>query len=128
MLGTLFIFPKFNSGEKYFDWKIPLEWNVKEAYIEDLYGNKVVDFKKNNLHLVGYSKSVNKVLKRKNLFKHLHTFKRSKKLIPYVTSYYKRYWGFCLSHDQKTKLKEPKYRVFINSSFKLIIYVYYIWI
>ena len=56
--------------------------------------------------------------KRKDLFKHLHTFKRSKKLIPYVTSYYKRYWGFCLSHDQKTKLKEPKYIVFINSSFK----------
>ena len=109
---------KFNSGEKYFDWKIPLEWNVKEAYIEDLCGKKVVDFKKNNLHLVGYSKPVNKVLKRKDLFKHLHTFKRSKKLIPYVTSYYKRYWGFCLSHDQKTKLKEPKYRVFINSSFK----------
>ena len=56
----------FNTGERYYDWTIPKEWNVKDAYIEDLKGKKVIDFKKNNLHLVGYSEPIKKILKKKN--------------------------------------------------------------
>ena len=59
---------KFYSGEKFFDWKIPMEWNVNDAYIEDLKGNKVLEFKKNNLHLVGYSKPINRIISKKELF------------------------------------------------------------
>lgn len=107
----------FNTGERYYDWTIPKEWNVKDAYIEDLKGKKVIDFKKNNLHLVGYSEPIKKILKKKELLKHLHSLKNNKKAIPYVTSYFNKYWGFCLTHEQKVKLKDEKYMVNIDSKF-----------
>ena len=87
------------SGTKVFDWKIPNEWNVKDAYVLDRFGKKIIDFKKNNLHLVGYSIPVNKKLKKRDLFSHIHTITKQPTAIPYVTSYYRKYWGFCISHS-----------------------------
>ena len=94
---------KVSSGTKVFDWKIPEEWNVKNAYVEDEKKVKVIDFKNNNLHLVSYSTPVNKILNKKELFKHLHTIKNKTSAIPYITSYYKKYWGFCISEQHKKK-------------------------
>ena len=84
----------------------------------DKFGNKIIDFKKNNLHIVGYSIPVNKKLKKNELFKHLHTIPDQPKAIPYITSYYKRYWGFCVS-DEKKKLFQKKYSK--KDKFKVVI-------
>lgn len=108
----------FRSGEKFYDWTIPKEWNVKDAYIQTKSGKKIADFKKNNLHLVGYSRPINKIIKKNKLLKHIHTTKKNKKAIPYVTSYYKTYWGFCLSDIEKSKINEDEYLVNINSELK----------
>jgi len=109
---------KIPSGTKVFDWNIPAEWNVKDAYVIDKYNNKIINFKKNNLHLVGYSTPINKVLKKKKLFEHIHSLPKQQKAIPYVTSYYKKYWGFCINHLEK-KLFEKKYKK--NDNFKIVI-------
>ena len=84
-----------------FDWKIPKEWNVVDAYIKDSKGNKIIDFKNNNLHLVSYSRPVNKIVNFKTLNKHLHSLKSQPNAIPYITSYYNKYWGFCISHKKR---------------------------
>lgn len=81
---------KIKSGTKVFDWNIPPEWNVTEAYVIDNANKKIIDYKKNNLHLVGYSIPVKKTLKKKIFFKNLHFLKKNPSSIPYVTSYYKR--------------------------------------
>jgi len=100
---------KIKSGTKVFDWKIPSEWNINDAYILDKNGSKIVDFKKNNLHIVGYSYPVNKILSKKNLLKNLHSLKSLPDAIPYLTSYYKKYWGFCITEKFKENLKK-KYK------------------
>ena len=110
------------SGTKAFDWKIPPEWNIKEAYVKDKYGKKIINFKKNNLHLVGYSIPVKKVITKKEFFSHLHTLKLQPNAIPYITSYYKKYWGFCVKHkdkdvfDKKYRNDKDAFQVYINSS------------
>jgi aminopeptidase-like protein len=106
---------KFKSRKKVFDWSIPLEWNVKDAYIKKN-GKKIIDYKKNNLHLVSYSVPVNKFLEKKKLLKKLYSDKKRPNAIPYVTSYDKKDWGFCISEKNKKKLKTGKYEVFIDSS------------
>ena len=111
------------SGTKVFDWKIPPEWNISNAYVIDNENKKIIDFKKNNLHLVGYSIPVNKVLKKAELFKHLHSLPQQPNAIPYVTSYYKKYWGFCITHKEKKFFekkykKNDKFKIIINSRFK----------
>lgn len=106
------------SGSKVFDWKVPQEWHVKTAYIANLKGKKLIDLNKNNLHLVGYSTPQNKTISLRELEKHLHSLPLQPNAIPYVTSYYKKNWGFCLTYKQKTKLKDKKYKIFIDSSFK----------
>lgn len=106
---------KFKSSKKVFDWRIPLEWNVKDAYIKKN-EKKIIDYKKNNLHLVSYSVPVNKFLEKKQLLKKLYSDKKRPNAIPYVTSYYKKDWGFCISEKNKKKLKSGKYKVFIDSS------------
>ncbi len=116
------IIPKLKIREipsftKVSDWQIPLEWNVKEAYIIDPKGNKILDFKKNNLHLVGYSMPINKKISFKELKNHLYFKKNLPNAIPYVVSYYKKNWGFCLSYNQFKKLKKGYYKVFIDSKF-----------
>jgi len=114
-------FPKLKiksikSGKKVFDWNIPLEWKIKDAFILTPSGKKICDFKKNNLHVVGYSVAINKYLNLNDLKKKIYTFPNNKNAIPYVTSYYKKNWGFCLSENEKKGLNEKgKYKVFIDS-------------
>lgn len=106
------------SGKKFSDWKVPLEWNVKDAYILSN-GKKIVDFRKNNLHLVGYSLPIEKTLTKEELHKNLFYLKNQKNLIPYVTSYYNKTWGFCVSYnDYLKKFKSKKYKVKINSTLR----------
>ena len=109
---------KYQTGKKVFDWKIPKEWNVKNAYVKNLRDKKIIDFSQNNLHLMSYSTPVNKIMPLSELNKNLHSISSQPKYIPYVTSYYKKNWGFCLSHSQRLKLKNENYKVFIDSSLK----------
>ena len=107
----------FRSGTKVFDWKIPNEWNVKTAYIKDFKGRKFAEFNKNNLHLVGYSVPIKKRLTRKELFKKIYVDKNNDNSIPYITSYYDKDWGFCMSKKQK-KTRGSHFLVVIDSKFK----------
>jgi aminopeptidase-like protein len=112
---------RFKSGTKVFDWNIPEEWNVTDAYVIDKYNKKIIDFKKNNLHLVGYSIPVKKNITKKELFKNLYFLKNQPQAIPYITSYYKRRWGFCISYYEykildKLYSSSDKFKVIINSS------------
>lgn len=108
----------FKSGQKVFDWKVPLEWNVHEAKLSDELGNSIIDFKNNNLHLIGYSIKKNSLLNFNELKKNLYFEKKLPGAIPYVTSYYKKRWGFCLSYNQYKALnKKIKYHVKINTTF-----------
>ena len=108
---------EFKSGKKVFDWKVPAEWNVTDAYIK-INQKKIVDFKKNNLHLMSYSEPINKIINFKELNKNLYSIENKPDAIPYVTSYYKRRWGFCLSDNFRKKLnKKLNYEVCIDSSF-----------
>ena len=109
---------KLKSGTKVFDWKIPPEWNVLDAYVIDKYNNKIIDFKKNNLHLVGYSIPVKKYVSKKELFQNLYFLKKQPKAIPYITSYYKKRWGFCVSYSEY-KSFDRKYLT--NDRFKIVI-------
>jgi aminopeptidase-like protein len=104
------------SGTECFDWKIPPEWNVKEAWIKDSKGHKIIDFSDNNLHLVGYSIPVNKKMSLSELKPNIFTLPEQPDLIPYLTSYYKERWGFCMSHNQFIGLQDEEYEVFIDSS------------
>jgi len=106
------------TGKKVFDWTIPKEWNIKDAYIKDLKGKKIVDFKKSNLHVLNYSKPINKKMNLIELKKHLFTLPEHPDWIPYLTSYYKENWGFCITQKQFEKLKEDTYEVFIDSELK----------
>ena len=105
------------SGTKVFDWTIPDEWSISSAYISDLAGNKIVDYKNNNLHVVGYSEQMDTVLSLEDLQKNLYSIEAMPEAIPYVTSYYERRWGFCVTHKQREKLKDANYHVFIDSKF-----------
>ena len=104
------------SGTKVFDWKIPKEWNVNEAYIISPSGIKFCDFSINNLHLIGYSMPFEGKLELNELKKHLYTLPDQKNAVPYITSYYKKRWGFCLTQDQYNNLEEGEYYVKIDSS------------
>jgi len=106
------------SGTKVLDWTIPKEWNIKDAYIKNLKGEKIVDFKKSNLHVMNYSIPVKQKMSFSELKKHLFTIPEHPDWIPYVTSYYKENWGFCLTHKQYENLKEDTYEVVIDSSLK----------
>ena len=104
------------SGTPVFDWTVPKEWNIRDAYIKNSRGQKVVDFKKSNLHVVNYSVPVNKKLALEELKSHLFTLPDYPDWIPYRTSYYKESWGFCLSHKQYLELQDEEYEVCIDSS------------
>ena len=109
---------KIKSGTKVFDWNIPEEWNVTDAYVIDKYNNKIIDFKKNNLHLVGYSIPIKKNITKKELLQNLYFLKKQPKAIPYITSYYKRRWGFCISYNDY-KIFDKRYS--LNDKFKVVI-------
>ena len=106
-----------SSGSKVFDWTVPDEWSIKEAYIEDESGNRIVDFSNNNLHIVGYSTPVNQWMDLEDLQKHLHSLPEQPNAIPYITSYYSRSWGFCMTHKQRKLLKSGRYRIYIEVIF-----------
>ena len=112
---------KIKSGTKVFDWIVPDEWNVSDAYILDKYNKKIINFKKNNLHLVGYSIPINKLISKKELLKNIYFLKKQPNAIPYVTSYNKRKWGFCTSYAQFKNIKKKYsekdiFRVVIKSN------------
>ena len=104
------------SGTRVFDWTVPLEWNIRDAYIKNSKGERVVDFQKSNLHVVSHSMPVHKKMRLEELRPHLYTLPDHPDWIPYRTSYYKRDWGFCLGHKQLLDLKEDEYEVCIESS------------
>ena len=110
----------FSTGEMVFDWEIPEEWIIIDAYLEHLKtGKRFAEFKHSNLNIVGYSTPIKKVLDKKNIIKRIHTLPNQPNLVPYVTSYYKKTWGFCMTHNQKKVLPEGQYNVVINSKFKI---------
>lgn len=110
---------KVKSGSKVLDWTVPKEWNIKSAYLFNSKKKKIIDFKNNSLHIVSYSIPVNKLITFKELDKKIHTIKKLPNAIPYVTSYYYKNWGFCMTYNNYKKLdKKKKYKVVINSSFK----------
>jgi len=105
------------SGTKCFDWIVPPEWNVREAWIKNSKGQIVINFSDNNLHLLGYSTPIHKKLTFDELKSNLYTLPNQPELIPYLTSYYKEKWGFCLSQNQFDELDiTEEYEVFIDST------------
>lgn len=104
-----------SSGKQVFDWTIPDEWSIDEAFIENDQGRRVVDLRDSNLHVVGYSVPVDVTLSLPELRSHLHTLPEHPDWIPYRTSYYARSWGFCLPHRVLEALPEGRYRAVIRS-------------
>jgi aminopeptidase-like protein len=106
------------SGTQVFDWEVPDEWNCKEAYIITPDGQKICDYNKNNLHLVQYSTPFEGDIELSELQKHLYSLPNLPEAIPYVTSYYNKKWGFCISEEERKKLKPGTYKVVIKSELK----------
>jgi aminopeptidase-like protein len=105
------------SGTQVFDWTVPKEWNIKDAWIKNAAGDRLVDFRKSNLHVVSYSIPVRQRMKLAELKEHLHTLPQYPDWIPYRTSYYKETWGFCLSESQLAQFdQKDEYDVCIDSS------------
>jgi aminopeptidase-like protein len=106
------------SGTKCFDWEVPREWNIKDAYIITPDGEKICDFKKSNLHVVGYSIPVRKIITLDELQENLYSIPDQPNAVPYVTSYYQDKWGFCITQNERDVLKPGKYHVVIDSELK----------
>jgi aminopeptidase-like protein len=105
----------FKSGSKVFDWEIPDEWNIYDAYIEHESGKRFAEFSKNNLHILGYSIPCDMKISLSELLPHIYTQTDQPDLVPYVTSYYKDKWGFCMSENDKKNLPDGIYHVLIDS-------------
>ncbi|NBH13916.1 DUF4910 domain-containing protein [Lachnospiraceae bacterium] len=103
------------TGTEVFDWTVPKEWAIREAYIENEQGNHIVDYKDSNLHVMGYSGPVDQWVDLQQLKEYIYTQEDQPQAIPYVTSYYKERYGFCMTKIQKDSLKEGKYHMVIDS-------------
>ncbi|MDR0964073.1 MAG: DUF4910 domain-containing protein [Clostridium sp.] len=106
------------SGTTVFDWTVPKEWNISDAYIEDMVGNRVLSFSDSNLHVMGYSLPIDKVVSKEELLSMTYSLPDQPNWIPYVTSYYKERSGFCMSENQKQALNQAEYHVVIDSEMK----------
>ena len=104
------------SGTPVLDWTVPKEWNIRQAYIDDPSGRRVVDFRDHNLHVVGYSTPIHAKMSLSQLKEHVHTLPERPELIPYRTSYYAEGWGFCMEEERLRQLQEGEYEVRIDSS------------
>ncbi len=104
------------TGTQVFDWTVPNEWNCVGGGIYKLNGEKIIDFQDSNLHILGYSTSIDRIISKEELLEHIYTQPEQPDWIPYVTSYYKERWGFCMSENQKKTLTEPEYHVVIKST------------
>jgi aminopeptidase-like protein len=104
------------TGTAVFDWTVPKEWNIRDAYIKDAAGHRVVDFQKNNLHVLNYSTPIQATLPLSQLKEHLFTLPEYPDRIPYRTSYYKPEWGFCMTHNQMLALDEGEYEICIDTT------------
>ena len=111
---------EYPSGKKVYDWDIPLEWNIRNAWIKNDKGEKIIDYLKCNLHILNYSVPINKVMNFFELKEHLYFLCEQPDVIPYKTSYYKRNWGFCLTYNDYLELfnENEEYEVFIDSELK----------
>jgi aminopeptidase-like protein len=103
------------TGTECLDWVVPDEWNVRDGYILGQDHEKIVDFQRNNLHVLGYSEPIDREVSLEELQTHLFSLPETPDVIPYATSYYKRTWGFCLTENQRRALTNSKYRVVIDS-------------
>ena len=103
------------TGTKVFDWEVPREWKIRDAWIKNSRGEKILDFKQNNLSVVGYSAPVDKKVSLAELKETLYTLPNQKDAIPYVTSYYKERYGFCMTETQKEQLTDDTYHIYIDS-------------
>jgi aminopeptidase-like protein len=104
------------TGTAVFDWTVPKEWNIRDAYVKNSKGERVIDFRKSNLHVVSYSRPIREKMHLAELRKHLFSLPDHPEWIPYRTSYYQENWGFCVSHRQLQDLKDDEYEVCIDSS------------
>ncbi|EWM13339.1 DUF4910 domain-containing protein [Kutzneria sp. 744] len=104
------------TGTQVLDWNVPREWNIRDAWVKDPSGRKVIDFAEHNLHIVGYSTPLRATMPLAQLREHLHTLPEQPTLIPYRTSYYNETWGFCLRHDVLESLPDGDYEVCIDSA------------
>lgn len=106
------------SGTPVFDWTVPKEWNIRDAYVKDARGERVIDFRASNLHVVSYSTPIHERMPLARLKEHLFTLPDHPTWVPYRTSYYKEDWGFCLSHERLQQLRDGEYEVCIDSSLR----------
>ena len=106
------------SGTKVFDWNIPNEWNVNDAYIISPNGKKIAEFKKSNLHILQYSKPIKEKISFDELKNHIYTLPAQPDVIPYCTTFYNENWGFCMTHNDFLQLEKGGYDIVIDSSLK----------
>ncbi len=104
------------SGTRVFDWTVPNEWNIRDAWIKNAHGDRIVDFQRHNLHVLNYSTAVRTTLPTADLKKHLHSLPSQPDVIPYKTSYYQEDWGFCLQHHALLEMRDDQYEVCIDST------------